>query len=102
MLLFPYSLLSWNLKLTKLTRTGLLLTIPSTGITCPSCRAFEYKCEEILFLLLHLVDKVVFKGQRENVYDFIDYGDYIKSFIKNIFSIQKELKKCLKKGRNKL
>ena len=73
----------------------IILTIRALGLPAPSCRAFEYKCEEILFLLLHLVDKL-FKGQRENVYDFIDYGDYIKSFIKIFLVFRRELKKMLK------
>ncbi|NLK70342.1 MAG: radical SAM protein [Clostridiales bacterium] len=45
------------------------------------------------FYYYTLLIKLFLKGQRENVYDFIDYGDYIKSFIKNIFSIQKGTKK---------
>jgi radical SAM superfamily enzyme YgiQ (UPF0313 family) len=32
-----------------------------------------------------LLIKLFLKAQREGVYDFIDYKDYIKSFIKNIF-----------------
>lgn len=32
-----------------------------------------------------LLIKLFLKGQRDKIYDFIDYGDYIKSFITNIF-----------------
>ena len=32
-----------------------------------------------------LLIKLFIKGYREKVYDFIDYGYYIKSFIRNIF-----------------
>lgn len=32
-----------------------------------------------------LLIKLFLKAKREGVYDFIDYGDYIKSFIRNIF-----------------
>ena len=32
-----------------------------------------------------LLIKLFLKAKREGVYDFIDYGDYIKSFISNIF-----------------
>lgn len=32
-----------------------------------------------------LLIKLFLKGKREGVYDFIDYGDYIRSFIKNMF-----------------
>lgn len=38
---------------------------------------FEYYKLLILFFL---------KAKREGIYDFIDYGDYIKSFIKNMFT----------------
>ena len=33
-----------------------------------------------------LLIKLFLKAQKEGIYDFIDYKDYIKSFIKNIFS----------------
>ncbi len=32
-----------------------------------------------------LLIKLFLKGKRDGVYDFIDYGDYIRSFVKNIF-----------------
>ncbi|MBR4084848.1 MAG: radical SAM protein [Lachnospiraceae bacterium] len=32
-----------------------------------------------------LLIKLFLKGKRDGVYDFIDYGDYIRSFIRNIF-----------------
>lgn len=32
-----------------------------------------------------LLIKLFMKGKRDGIYDFIDYGDYIRSFIKNIF-----------------
>ncbi len=32
-----------------------------------------------------LVAKLFLKGKREGIYDFIDYGYYIKSFLKNMF-----------------
>ena len=36
-----------------------------------------------------LLIKLFLKAKREGVYDFIDYGDYIKSFISNIFKKRK-------------
>lgn len=38
-----------------------------------------YKCYYTLLIKLFL------KAQREGVYDFIDYGDYVKSFVRNMF-----------------
>ena len=32
-----------------------------------------------------LLIKLLIMAKKEGVYDFIDYGDYIRSFIKNIF-----------------
>lgn len=32
-----------------------------------------------------LLIKLFMKGKRDGIYDFIDYGDYIRSFVKNIF-----------------
>ena len=32
-----------------------------------------------------LIIKLFLKAQKEGIYDFIDYGDYIRSFIANIF-----------------
>ncbi|MBQ9425533.1 MAG: radical SAM protein [Erysipelotrichaceae bacterium] len=37
-----------------------------------------------------LLIRLFLKGWREGVYDFIDYGDYIRSFIRNIFVFRKE------------
>lgn len=37
------------------------------------------------FYYYKLLIKLFLKAKREGVYDFIDYGDYIRSFIKNIF-----------------
>ena len=37
-----------------------------------------------------LLIKLFLKAQKEGVYDFIDYGDYIKSFIANIFRKKRE------------
>ena len=36
-----------------------------------------------------LLIKLFIKAKREGVYDFIDYGDYIKSFITNIFKTKR-------------
>ena len=36
-----------------------------------------------------LLIKLFLKAKREGVYDFIDYGDYIRSFIKNIFKTKR-------------
>ena len=36
-----------------------------------------------------LLIKLFLKAKREGVYDFIDYGDYIMSFIKNIFKTKR-------------
>ena len=43
-----------------------------------SVRAFYFQYYVLLV-------RFFLKAQREGIYDFIDYGDYIKSFIKNIF-----------------
>lgn len=43
-----------------------------------------YLCYYLLLIRLFL------KAQREGVYDFLDYGDYIRSFIKNIFVKKRE------------
>ena len=37
-----------------------------------------------------LLIKLFLKAKKEGVYDFIDYGDYIKSFIFNIFKSKRE------------
>ncbi len=37
-----------------------------------------------------LLIKLFFKAKKEGVYDFIDYGDYIKSFIVNIFKSKRK------------
>ncbi|MBQ6127021.1 MAG: hypothetical protein IJI77_08405 [Erysipelotrichaceae bacterium] len=37
-----------------------------------------------------LLIRLFLKGRREGVYDFIDYGAYIRSFIGNIFRRRKE------------
>lgn len=37
------------------------------------------------FYYYMLMIKLFLKAKREGVYDFIDYGDYIKSFIRNMF-----------------
>lgn len=37
-----------------------------------------------------LLIKLFLKAQKEGVYDFIDYGDYIKSFVANIFRKKRE------------
>ena len=37
-----------------------------------------------------LLIKLFLKAQKEGVYDFIDYGDYIKSFVTNIFRKKRE------------
>ena len=36
-----------------------------------------------------LLIKLFLKAKREGVYDFIDYGDYIMSFVKNIFKTKR-------------
>ena len=36
-----------------------------------------------------LLIKLFLKAKREGVYDFIDYGDYIRSFISNMFRKRK-------------
>ena len=37
-----------------------------------------------------LLIRLFLKAKREGVYDFIDYGDYIRSFIKNMFQNKRE------------
>ena len=35
-----------------------------------------------------LLIKLFLKGKKEGIYDFIDYGDYLKIFIKNLFKAE--------------
>lgn len=37
-----------------------------------------------------LLIRLFLKAQKDGIYDFIDYGDYIRSFIRNIFVKEKE------------
>ena len=32
-----------------------------------------------------LLIRLFLKAQKDGIYDFLDYGDYIRSFIRNIF-----------------
>ncbi len=41
--------------------------------------------QKYYFYYYQLLIKLFLKAKREGVYDFIDYGDYIKSFVQNIF-----------------
>ena len=49
------------------------------------CKPYYLSVRKFYFYYYVLLIKLFIKGYRENVYDFIDYGDYIRSFIKNIF-----------------
>ena len=49
------------------------------------CKPLHLSVRMWYFHYYILLIKLFLKGRREGVYDFIDYGSYIRSFIKNIF-----------------
>lgn len=48
-------------------------------------KPFNISVRRYYFYYYVLLIKLFLKGQKDGIYDFIDYKDYIKSFIKNIF-----------------
>ncbi len=54
------------------------------------CKPLNISVRRYYFHYYILLIKLFLKGKREGVYDFIDYYDYINSFIKNIFKKGKE------------
>ena len=53
------------------------------------CKPDYLSVKEFYFHYYILLIRLFIKGYREKVYDFIDYGDYIRSFIKNIFKVNR-------------
>lgn len=48
-------------------------------------RPSKMSVKRYYFCYYMLLIKLFLKAKREGVYDFLDYGDYIRSFVKNIF-----------------
>lgn len=46
---------------------------------------FHLSTRRFYFYYYCLVIRLLLKAKREGVYDFVDYGEYIRSFMKNIF-----------------
>ena len=53
------------------------------------CRPEKLSVRSWYFHYYVLLIKLFLKAQKDGVYDFIDYGDYIRSFIRNIFMKEK-------------
>ena len=54
------------------------------------CRPEKLSVRSWYFHYYVLLIKLFLKAQKDGVYDFIDYGDYIRSFIRSIFSREQQ------------